>query len=254
MSQITTRGKFITFEGIDGAGKSAHIDHVKTVITEMLGHRCYSTREPGGTKVGEKLREIMIHDQMDPNTEYLIMAASRNEHVKTIISPKLDAGDWVLSDRFLDSSFAYQGAGRGVLASFINSVARSTLNVLIPDLTFLFDVPLEVAKDRMGTRLLDKFEAQSRDFFSDVQKKYHELAAANPHRIIVIDATKTIPEIQQQLTDILMTRKWNRDFFIAANNFLGQELANGTARLEMHPFGGSISVVDNMSNISGEKK
>ena len=187
-----TRGRFITFEGIDGAGKSTHIGYV-TSLLKGAGKRVVSTREPGGTPLGEKLRDLVLHEKMHLETEALIMFASRREHVAQVVEPAIARGDWVLSDRFTDASFAYQGGGRG-------------LERAKPDLTLLFDVPLDVAKARLSaSRTLDKFEMEQADFFARVRGEYLRRAAASNGRIVVIDSTKTIAEVRAALQAALET-------------------------------------------------
>lgn len=200
---MTARGRFITFEGIDGAGKSTHIrfivdylkDHGKTVV---------STREPGGTPLSETLRELVLHQKMHLETEALLVFAARREHIAQVIEPALARGDWVVSDRFTDSSFAYQGGGRGLAADKLEILEQWVHPHLQPDLTLLFDVPTEVARERLeATRTLDKFEREKADFFNATRAGYLRRAAAFPQRIVVIDSTRPIPEIQAQLAAIL---------------------------------------------------
>ncbi|MES2015596.1 MAG: dTMP kinase [Pseudomonadota bacterium] len=196
-------GKFITFEGIDGAGKSTHIGFVTDWLAAQ-GKRVVSSREPGGTAVGEKLRELLLHEKMDLETEALLMFASRREHIAQVIAPGLARGDWVISDRFTDASFAYQGGGRGMDRVKMEALEHWVHPHLQPDLTLLFDVPLEVARARLdATRTLDKFEQEQEDFFSACRTEYLRRAAQFPQRIVVIDSTQTIAAIQQQIATIL---------------------------------------------------
>ncbi|HBD32184.1 MAG TPA: dTMP kinase, partial [Cupriavidus sp.] len=155
------RGKFITFEGIDGAGKSTHIEWV----AERLRVRAnvVTTREPGGTPLGEDLRQLLLHRKMHLETEALLMFAARREHIAEVIEPALARGDWVISDRFTDATFAYQGGGRGLALDRLAALEQWVQGGLQPDLTLLFDVPLETASARLaGAREPDKFEAESR--------------------------------------------------------------------------------------------
>ncbi|MFM7670414.1 MAG: dTMP kinase, partial [Betaproteobacteria bacterium] len=157
-------GKFITFEGVDGAGKSTHI----TAFAEALrqhGKTVVTTREPGGTPLGEKLRGLLLHEPMHLETEALLMFAARREHLAQLIMPALVRGDWVISDRFTDASFAYQGGGRGLSLDKLSQLEQWVHGDLQPDLTLLFDVPLEVARERLqNSRDLDKFEQEQEDF------------------------------------------------------------------------------------------
>jgi dTMP kinase len=195
-------GKFITFEGVDGAGKSTHIaafadalrGHGKNVIT---------TREPGGTALGEKLRELLLHEPMHLETEALLMFAARREHLAQVIVPSLARGDWVISDRFTDATFAYQGGGRGLSIDKLTQLEQWVHGDMQPDLTLLFDVPLEVARERLQkTRDLDKFEQEQEDFFVRVRQVYLQRAAQFPKRIRVIDSTKPIDEISREIQKI----------------------------------------------------
>jgi len=196
-------GKFISFEGIDGAGKSTHIGFVTDFI-RARGVQLVSTREPGGTPLGEKIRELFLHEKMHLETETLLVFASRREHLAQVIEPALARGDWVLTDRFTDASFAYQGAGRGLDRAKLETLAHWVHADLEPDLTFLFDVPLEVARARLdATRELDKFEREQEDFFHATRNEYLRRAAEAPQRFRVIDSTRSIAEIQHELAGIL---------------------------------------------------
>jgi len=196
-------GKFITFEGIDGAGKSTHIGFVTDWLTRR-GKTVVSSREPGGTPLGEKLRDLLLHDKMHLETEALLMFASRREHIAQVIEPALDRGDWVLSDRFTDASFAYQSGGRGLDRSKLEALEHWVHPRLQPDLTLLFDVPLEVARQRLdATRTLDKFEREQEEFFEKCRNEYLRRAAQFPERIVVVDSTASIETIQLQLAEIL---------------------------------------------------
>ena len=198
-----TTGKFISFEGIDGAGKSTHI----AFVAEYLGARgkhVVSTREPGGTAVGEKLRDMLLHEKMHLETEALLMFASRREHIAEVIEPALARGEWVISDRFTDASFAYQGGGRGLERAKMEALENWVHPHLQPDLTLLFDVPLEVARARLdATRTLDKFEQEQADFFSACRTEYLRRAAQFPQRIVVIDSTQAIAAIRDQVSAII---------------------------------------------------
>jgi dTMP kinase len=202
---MSTRGKFISFEGIDGAGKSTHIGFVKDFL-ESRGKTVVSSREPGGTPLGEKLRDLLLHEKMHLETEALLMFASRREHMAQVIEPALDAGAWVLSDRFTDASFAYQSGGRGMDRSKMEALEAWVHPHLQPDLTLLFDVPLEVARERLdATRTLDKFEREQGEFFARCRAEYLRRAAQYPSRFAVIDSTRSIAETQGKISEALET-------------------------------------------------
>ena len=195
--------KFITFEGIDGAGKSTHIAFVSKYLQDR-GIDLVSSREPGGTQLGEKLRELVLHETMHLETEALLMFASRREHIAQVIAPALARGAWVISDRFTDASFAYQGGGRGMELAKLDALEQWVHPHLQPDLTLLFDVPLEVARARLdATRSLDKFEQEKTDFFAATRNEYLRRAAQFPQRFRLVDSTRTIAEIEVELTAIL---------------------------------------------------
>ena len=195
--------KFITFEGIDGAGKSTHIAFVSKYLQDR-GIDLVSSREPGGTQLGEKLRELVLHETMHLETEALLMFASRREHIAQVIAPALARGAWVISDRFTDASFAYQGGGRGMDLAKLDALEQWVHPHLQPDLTLLFDVPLEVARARLdATRTLDKFEQEKTDFFAATRNEYLRRAAQFPQRFRLVDSTRTIAEIEVEITAIL---------------------------------------------------
>jgi dTMP kinase len=196
-------GKFISFEGIDGAGKSTHIGFVADLLTGR-GKTVMASREPGGTGLGEKLRELVLHEKMHLETEALLMFASRREHMAQVIEPAMARGEWVISDRFTDASFAYQGGGRGLDRAKLEALEQWVHPNLQPDLTLLFDVPLEVARARLdATRTLDKFEQEKADFFNACRKEYLRRAAQFPDRIAVIDSTRSIEETRARLTSVV---------------------------------------------------
>jgi dTMP kinase len=205
MTQNTTaiRGKFISFEGIDGAGKSTHISFVAELLAAR-GKAVVSSREPGGTELGEKLRDVLLHQKMHLETEALLMFASRREHIAQVIAPALERGEWVISDRFTDATFAYQGGGRGLDRAKLEALENWVHPALQPDLTLLFDVPLEVARARLdATRTLDKFEQEQANFFAACREEYLRRAAQFPERIIVIDSTQSIEATRVRLAAIL---------------------------------------------------
>ena len=197
--QDAIRGRFITFEGIDGAGKSTHIGYV-TALLKAAGKTVVSTREPGGTPLGEKLRDLVLHEPMHLETEALLMFASRREHVAQVIEPALARGEWVLSDRFTDASFAYQGGGRRLDRAKLDALEQWVHPHLQPDVTLLFDVPLDVARARLdATRTLDRFEAEQADFFARVKGEYLRRAATSGGRIVVVDSTLAIDDVRAAL-------------------------------------------------------
>lgn len=201
--KTTQRGRFITFEGIDGAGKSTHIDFV-TALVKSAGKDVVVTREPGGTALGEKLRALLLHEKMNLETEALLMFAARREHIEEVIEPGLARGAWVISDRFTDASFAYQGGGRGLSKDKLNALEAWVHPHLQPDITFLFDVPPDVASARLeAVRTRDKFENEKEAFFQSVRAEYLRRAAQFPARFRVIDSTQPIADIQEELRQIL---------------------------------------------------
>ena len=197
------QGKFITFEGIDGAGKSTHIGFVADFLASH-GKAVVSSREPGGTPLGERLRDLLLHEKMHLETEALLMFASRREHIAQVIAPNLAEGKWVLSDRFTDASFAYQSGGRGLARDKMEALEAWVHRDLQPDLTLLFDVPLEVARERLdASRTLDKFEREQADFFARCRAEYLRRAEQFPGRFVVVDSTQGIADIQARLALIL---------------------------------------------------
>ncbi|MFA7270855.1 MAG: dTMP kinase [Sterolibacterium sp.] len=200
------RGKFITLEGIDGAGKSTHHGWVVEFL-QQRGKRVVATREPGGTPLGEKLRELLLKDAMHLETEALLMFAARREHLDKVILPTLERGDWVVSDRFTDASFAYQGGGRGLDKDKLAVLEAWVQGNLQPDLTFLFDVPIEVARIRLASsgNTPDRFELEQREFFERVRRAYLERHDLEPQRIISIDATQRLIDIRLILEKTLLT-------------------------------------------------
>jgi dTMP kinase len=197
--------KFITFEGVDGAGKSTHLEWVANQL-RYRGIELLVTREPGGTPLGEQLRNILLHHPMHAETEAMLMFAARREHVETVIKPALQRGTWVISDRFSDASFAYQGGGRGVPLEKLEQLERWTHADLQPDLTFLFDIPIEVARQRLANNVsLDRFEQEQGAFFERVRQAYLARAAKSPSRFAIIRAEKTPQEVQDSLSVVLST-------------------------------------------------
>lgn len=208
MSTVTTglAGKFITLEGVDGAGKSTHLEWLATWLARSE-RDIVVTREPGGTPLGEKLRALLLAEPMHIETETLLMFAARREHLARVVVPALAAGKWVISDRFTDASFAYQGGGRGVAERKIAILEQWVQEGLQPDLTLVFDVPVQVAKARLAriSGVSDRFEREDEAFFRRVREAYHARAAAAPERIKVIDASKPLEEVTKELENLIST-------------------------------------------------
>lgn len=197
------KGLFITLEGVDGAGKSSHVEWLAAHFRDR-GRSVVFTREPGGTPLGEKLREIVLHDGMHPDTEALIMFAARREHVERVIRPALSRGEVVISDRFTDASFAYQCGGRGLPEARLEILEGWVHGDLQPDLTLLFDVPGEVAQARLGAaRAPDRFESERTDFHRRVREAYLRRATRYPERIRVVDGNQALDAVRAQLTAVL---------------------------------------------------
>jgi len=198
------RGKFITLEGMDGAGKSTHIPSIIQLL-ESRGLEVVSTREPGGTTLGEKLRELLLSEAMHPETETLLMFAARREHIASVIEPALARGAWVLSDRFTDATYAYQSGGRGVSAEKVIALEQWVQGDLQPDATLLFDVPVEVSVSRLASaRMPDKFERESAEFFTKIRNAYLQRASENPSRFRVINSNQALEAVQVNVKEIVM--------------------------------------------------
>jgi len=198
------RGRFITLEGVDGAGKSSHLPWIAERL-RAPAREVVVTREPGGTPLAEKLRALLLAEAMDPVCETLLMFAARCDHLALSIVPALSRGAWVLCDRFTDSTRAYQGAGKGVPQELIERLAQHVHPGLRPDRTLLFDCPFEVSRARLrGTgRALDRFEGETREFFERVRAAYHRLAAVEPGRIRVIDGAQPPEQVRAQIESAL---------------------------------------------------
>jgi len=200
---MTQTGKFITLDGVDGAGKSTHLGFVADWLRQQ-GREVIVTREPGGTPLGETLRELLLHRDMDADTELLLMFAARQEHLARLILPALARGAWVLSDRFTDASYAYQCGGRGIAVERIAALEAWVQRGFAPDLTLLFDVPPEVAEARRSAaRAADRFEREADSFFNRVRQAYLDRAQADPKRIRVLDARHSIAELQTEISQLL---------------------------------------------------
>lgn len=199
------RGKFITLEGIDGAGKSTHLAWVAEKLRSR-GLDVTVTREPGGTTVGEKLRELLLNraQRMHPETEAMLMFAARREHLDKVILPALARGTWVLCDRFSDATFAYQGGGSGVAWDKLQALERWVQDGLQPDLTLYFDVPPEVGLRRVSRiRQPDRFEQERDEFYRKVREAYLRRAQEFPERVRVVDGTHSVSDIQKELENII---------------------------------------------------
>ncbi len=216
MTLAAPSGLFITFEGIDGAGKSSHIDALAQAFRQV-GRSVTLTREPGGTPLAEKLRQLLLHDAMDPLTEALVVFAARRDHLVQVIEPALARGEVVISDRFTDATFAYQGAGRGfdwqkllVLERMAQTGCGLEASLMRePDLTIWFDLPAAVAAGRLATaRVPDRFEAQPQAFFAAVADGYARRCAQAPGRFARIDAHQSRDAVWQQVTAVLQARGW----------------------------------------------
>lgn len=194
------RGKFITLEGVDGAGKSSHVEGIAALL-RTRGQRVRVTREPGGTPLAEKLRALVLAEPMDPLSETLLMFAARSDHLRRVVVPALTEGTWVVCDRFTDATVAYQGGGKGVSAELIDRLRRAVHPDLEPDLTLIFDCPYELARERLGQtgKALDRFEREGREFFERVRGGYLNLAAAQSGRIRVIDASRALDIIKKDV-------------------------------------------------------
>lgn len=199
----TERGCFITLEGLDGAGKSTHVQWLVDFL-RARGLSVLPTREPGGTVLGEQLRQMVLTQAMRLETETLLMFAARCEHIHTVIEPALAGGQWVLCDRFTDATYAYQGGGRGLGSAAVRALEQWVHPGLQPDLTLLFDVPLDVARERLAkSRAPDRFEQEGAAFFERTREAYHEQAAAHPGRVRIIDSTLSIDAVRHELARLL---------------------------------------------------
>jgi len=189
------KAKFLTLEGVDGAGKSTHQKFIADVLAKRAPH-VIQTREPGGTDLAEKLRKTILEEALTPTVETLLIFAARADHVARVIRPALEAGHWVVCDRFSDATLAYQGAGNGVPAELIEQLGAAAHPGLAPDRTLVFDCPWEVSRERLAGKSLDRFERADRAFFERVRAAYLARARAEPARVRVIDATAQLPEIR----------------------------------------------------------
>ena len=199
-------GKFITLEGIEGVGKTTNREYIRSLL-KQIGRPCVETREPGGTPLGEALREMLLehkHEGMSSDAELLMMFASRAEHLHKVILPALAAGKNVLCDRFTEATYAYQGGGRGINDRKIAELETWVQGELRPDLTIILDAPVETGRDRAGRRSEpDRIEKEQNDFFERVRQTYLQLANHYPHRIAVVDASIALEQVQKQIYHVM---------------------------------------------------
>ena len=195
---------FISVEGIDGAGKSTHVGWLADFLRAQ-GKTVTVTREPGGTPLGEQLRTLLLTQDMAADTELLLMFAARSEHIQQVIRPALTRGEWVLTDRFTDASYAYQCGGRGLADTRVRTLEQWVQHGLQPDVTLLFDVECSTARRRLATHTdLDRFEQEKRPFFERVRDEYMRRAASEPQRIYIINSDRSLDEIRADITQIVM--------------------------------------------------
>jgi len=195
------RGGFISHEGVEGVGKSTNVAFTADVVRQA-GYEVVTTREPGGTQLGERVREWILHGdhvRLSPEIETLLMFAARARHLDEVIRPALAAGRWIVCDRFTDATFAYQGGGRGASRALLEGLETEIQKGLEPDLTLLLDAPLDVGTSRIGARTPDHFEREQRPFFERVRAAYLSLAAQHPERIKIVDAAQPLPQVQRQI-------------------------------------------------------
>jgi dTMP kinase len=199
-----SRGKFITLEGLDGAGKSTHVGAIAELL-RARGKEVVATREPGGTPLGEKLRSVLLSEKLNIDTETLLMFAARREHIARVIEPALAAGRWVVSDRFTDATYAYQGAGGGMPKERIAALEAWVSGVLTPDLTLVFDVPVDTALARLAGAHKDRFESEERSYFERVRAGYLERAGKDPRRMRVINSGRAIAKVKKEVEETILS-------------------------------------------------
>jgi dTMP kinase len=200
--------RFITLEGMDGAGKSTHQQFIADAVAAASGRHAIVTREPGGTDLAERLREAILTQPMDPVAETFLIAAARADHVARVIRPALQAGAWVVCDRFYDATFAYQGAGKGVPVDLIERLSEAAHPGLRPDRTLVFDCSYDIARKRLSAsgKKLDRFEREDQAFFERVRAAYLQRAKAEPERVRIIDASADVVTIRKSLEQALVFR------------------------------------------------
>lgn len=204
------QGKFITIEGTEGAGKSTALGFMKEYITMQIHEDVLITREPGGTEIAEQIRQILLYpkttEKLQPDSELLLMFASRAQHIAQCIKPALQSGKWVICDRYIDASYAYQSGGRGIQIQFVQTLDSWIVGELYPDLTILLDVPAELGMQRTESRDLnskDRIEMERIEFFIKVRNTYLDRANSDPKRIKVIDATQSLEKVQREIKAVL---------------------------------------------------
>ncbi|VAW84883.1 Thymidylate kinase [hydrothermal vent metagenome] len=206
MNRELPRGRFITVEGTEGVGKSSNITFIQEAL-QKAGMDVVATREPGGTQLGEEVRELLLdhrHTGMSSDAELLLMFAARAQHIEQVIQPALNQGQWVLCDRFTDATYAYQGGGRGISNERIATLESWVQGTLRPDITVLLDLPVEIGLARAGTRgAADRFEKEQQTFFEQVRNAYLAQAQKSPERYRIIDASQTLAAVQQQIAAVL---------------------------------------------------
>ena len=206
MHQVKARGRFITLEGGEGAGKSTNLEYIQRRL-QKAGVVLQVSREPGGTPLGEKVREVLLnpeHAGMSSDAELLLMFAARAQHLHQVILPDLDKGSWVLCDRFTDATYAYQGGGRGIATGRIRVLEDWLQQGFQPDMTLLFDLPVELGMKRAGKRgALDRFEQEQKVFFEQVREAYLDRARQDPGRFRIIDASQKLLAVQKQLDNVI---------------------------------------------------
>jgi len=206
MSNVVSQGRFITVEGTEGVGKSTNMAFIESWLKES-GKELVITREPGGTVLGEKLRGVLLdakEQSMCDDTELLLMFAARAQHLQEVILPALESGKWVLCDRFTDSTYAYQGGGRGIELSRIAELEQWVQGDRRPDMTIILDLPVAIGLERAGKRSApDRFELEKHDFFNNVRDAFLARAIENPKRYAVIDASPSLDQVQQSIQSVL---------------------------------------------------
>jgi dTMP kinase len=203
---MKAQAKFITLEGVDGAGKSTHLQFIADAVAAACGRHAIVTREPGGTDLAERLRHAILEEPMDPLAETLLIFAARAHHVRRVIRPALESGSWVVCDRFHDATYAYQGAGKGVPLDLIERLSEAAHPGLRPDRTLVFDCTYEIARKRLSGsgKKLDRFEREDEAFFERVRNAYLARAKAEPARVRIIDAAADVATIRKNLERALV--------------------------------------------------
>lgn len=205
-SSLSVNARFISIEGVEGVGKTTNLKFIQQFFSDN-GIPLYCTREPGGTPLAEDIRNILLHrndEKIDQMTELLLMFAARTQHIAEVIKPALARGEWVLCDRFTDSSFAYQGGGRGIPMEIIEGLTNLALEGFKPDFTIILDLPVDLGLERAQTRSeKDRFEQEDKAFFERVRSVFHARAKANPDRYCIIDTTPALEEVQADLHRVL---------------------------------------------------